>query len=102
MTPDEYCQDKAAASGSSFYYSFLLQRQFERQVITALYAFCREIDDVVDECHDVQIAATKLAWWRASPASYAGNPQHPIGQALVPGDRTLNLLHERFSEPSTA
>jgi phytoene synthase len=64
MTPDEYCQQKAARSGSSFYYSFLFLPQNQRRAITALYAFCREVDDVVDECQDPQLAATKLAWWR--------------------------------------
>ena len=64
MTPDEYCQQKAARSGSSFYYSFLFLPQNQRRAITALYAFCREVDDVVDECQDPQIAATKLVWWR--------------------------------------
>ena len=60
MTPDEYCQEKAARSGSSFYYSFLFLPQNRRRAITALYAFCREVDDVVDECQDPQVAATKL------------------------------------------
>ncbi len=99
MTPDEYCQDKAAASGSSFYYSFLFLPPERRRAITALYAFCREIDDVVDECHDAQIAATKLAWWREELARvYAGNPQHPIGQALRPATERFNLPHELLSE----
>ena len=64
MTPDEYCQQKAAASGSSFYNSFRFLPANRRRAITALYAYCREVDDVVDECSDAQIAATKLAWWR--------------------------------------
>ena len=99
MTPDEYCQDKAAASGSSFYYSFLFLPPERRRAITALYAFCREVDDVVDECHDAQIAATKLAWWREELARvYAGNPQHPIGQALRPATERFNLPHELLSE----
>ena len=99
MTPDEYCQDKAAASGSSFYYSFLFLPPERRRAITALYAFCREIDDVVDECHDAQIAATKLAWWREElDRVYAGNPQHPIGQALRPATERFNLPHELLSE----
>ena len=99
MTPDEYCQDKAAARGSSFYYSFLFLPPERRRAITALYAFCREIDDVVDECHDAQIAATKLAWWREELARvYAGNPQHPIGQALRPATERFNLPHELLSE----
>lgn len=60
MTPDEYCQDKAAKSGSSFYYSFLFLPPPRRRAITALYAFCREVDDVVDETHDVSIARAQL------------------------------------------
>ena len=64
MTPDQYCQEKAIQSGSSFYYSFLYLPLEKRRAITALYAFCREVDDVVDECTDASVARTKLAWWR--------------------------------------
>ena len=56
MNPQQYCQQKAAASGSSFYYSFLFLPKARREAITALYAFCREVDDVVDECHDPDVA----------------------------------------------
>src|SRR5262245_23202565 len=85
MTPDEYCQQKAAASGSSFYYSFLFLPAERRRAITALYAFCREVDDVVDEGLDPQVAATKLAWWRTEVGRlYAGEPQHPVSKALAP------------------
>jgi phytoene synthase len=83
MTPDQYCQDRAAGSGSSFYYSFLFLPPERRRAITALYAFCREVDDVVDECTDVAIARTKLAWWRKEIAGvFSGTPQHPVGKAL--------------------
>jgi len=85
MTPDEYCQQKAASSGSSFYYSFLFLPAERRRAITALYAFCREVDDVVDEGMDPQVAAAKLAWWRAEVANlFAGKPQHPVTRALEP------------------
>ncbi|MEG0225859.1 MAG: presqualene diphosphate synthase HpnD, partial [Comamonas sp.] len=78
-------QEKAAASGSSFYYAFLFLPQQRRAAITAFYAFCREIDDVVDEVSDPGVAATKLAWWRGEVAkSYAGEPSHPVMQALMP------------------
>ena len=99
MTPDEYCQDKAAASGSSFYYSFLFLPPERRRAITALYAFCREIDDVVDECHDAQIAATKLAWWRQEVAKlYAGKPEHPVTQALLPVIAEFAVPQEQLLE----
>ena len=97
--PYQYCQDKAAASGSSFYYSFLFLPKERRQAITALYAFCREVDDVADECSDPNIARTKLAWWRAEIANlYAGNPQHPVTRALATAVRNYNLAEEHFME----
>lgn len=84
IDPHQYCQDKAAASGSSFYYSFLFLPTERRRAITALYAYCREVDDVVDECTDPGVARTKLAWWRDEVARlYEGKPQHPVTRALA-------------------
>jgi phytoene synthase len=84
MDPHEYCQTKAAQSGSSFYYSFLFLPEERRRAITALYAFCREVDDVVDECSDAAVARAKLAWWRNEvSAIYRGAPQHPVTRALA-------------------
>jgi len=84
MDPHQYCQQKAAASGSSFYYSFLFLPEERRRAITALYAFCREVDDTVDECSDPVLARTKLAWWRTEiEAIYGGAPQHPVARALA-------------------
>jgi phytoene synthase len=99
MTPDQYCQDKAAASGSSFYYSFLFLPRDKRRAITALYAFCREVDDVVDECSDAQVARSTLNWWRGQVADiYGGKPQHPVAQALVPVVAQFNLAQELLLE----
>ena len=99
MTPDEYCQQKAAQSGSSFYYSFLFLPPPRRRAITALYAFCREVDDVVDECTDVAIARTKLAWWRTEVAAiYDGKASHPVGNALASVVTSFRLPQERLQE----
>ena len=85
MTPEQYVQQKAAASGSSFYYAFLFLPPPRRAAITAFYAFCREVDDVVDEISDRGVAATTLAWWRGEvAASFAGRPTHPAMRALMP------------------
>src|SRR6187549_259483 len=85
MTPQEYVQQKAAASGSSFYYAFLFLPKPRRAAITAFYAFCREVDDVVDEVSDPGVARTKLAWWQSEVAqAFAGQPHHPVMQALMP------------------
>lgn len=85
MSPDEYCQQKAAQSGSSFYYSFLFLPPDRRRAITALYAFCREVDDTVDEILDTAVARTKLQWWRHEiNAMLNGAPAHPVTKALHP------------------
>jgi 15-cis-phytoene synthase len=85
MTPEQYVQRKAAQSGSSFYYAFLFLAPRRRAAITAFYAFCREVDDVVDEAVDTGVAAAKLDWWRREVESaFAGNPSHPVMRALVP------------------
>ena len=99
MSPDEYCQDKAARSGSSFYYSFLFLPPPQRSAITALYAFCREVDDVVDDCTDVSVARSKLDWWRTETARvFEGNAQHPVGQALAPHLQRFSIDHARLDE----
>jgi 15-cis-phytoene synthase len=99
MTPEEYCQQKAAASGSSFYYSFLFLPPERRRAITALYAFCREVDDVVDETSDPQLAATKLAWWRLEVANlFAEKPQHPVTKALGACKTEFSITAERLNE----
>lgn len=85
MTPEQYVQQKAARSGSSFYYAFLFLPPRRRLAITAFYAFCREVDDVVDEALDPSVAGAKLAWWQQEVATaYAGTPTHPVMRALMP------------------
>lgn len=85
MTPQDYVQQKAAASGSSFYYAFLFLPPTKRAAITAFYAFCREIDDVVDDMVDPSVASSKLAWWQAEVTqAFAGQPNHPVLKALMP------------------
>ena len=81
MTPEQYVQDKAAASGSSFYYAFLFLPPPRRAAITAFYAFCREVDDVVDEVSDPGVAAAKLAWWQSEVAAQLGRQAEPSGDA---------------------
>ena len=99
MDPHEYCQQKAAASGSSFYYSFLFLPSERRRAITALYAFCREVDDVVDECSDPAVARMKLAWWRNEVAAvYRGTAQHPVARALSEIAPRFHLAETQLNE----
>jgi len=99
MTPQEYCQDKAARSGSSFYYSFLFVSPERRRAITALYAFCREVDDVADECTDTGVARVKLEWWRLEvDRVFAGAPEHPVGKELARAVERHGLAKEHLQE----
>ena len=91
-TPQNYVQVKAAASGSSFYYAFLFLPPPKRAAITAFYAFCREVDDVVDDVADPSVAASKLAWWAGEVGQlFAGQPSHPVMRALQPHIEPYNI-----------
>lgn len=99
MDPQQYCQTRAAQSGSSFYYSFRFLPPETRRAITAFYALCRELDDVVDECHDPRVAASKLDWWRSELARMArGTPQHPVTRALIDTTQGRGLPQELLLE----
>jgi len=99
MTPDQYCQQKTSQSGSSFYYSFLFLPPVKRQAITAVYTFCREADDIVDECLDPSTAETKLNWWRGEITNlFANKPSHPVSHALTDALKTFDLHKEYFDE----
>jgi phytoene synthase len=99
MTPEQYCQQKAAQSGSSFYYSFLFLPPPRRRAITALYAFCREVDDVVDEGVDPIVMRAKLTWWREEiQRLFEGNAEHPVTRALAPVVRDFHLQAKQFQD----
>lgn len=99
MNPDDYCRQKTAESHSSFAASFRFLAPERRQAITALYAFCREVDDAVDECSDPAVAAAKLAWWRGEiEALFAGHPTHPVTQALATALPRFSLPPELLLE----
>ena len=98
MTPESYVQDKVARSGSSFYYAFLFLTPPRRAAITAFYAFCREVDDVVDESTDMSVAASKLNWWRREVNStFAGQPSHPVMRALLPHAHAFEIRAEHLN-----
>jgi len=99
MNPDDYCADKVRASGSSFALSFRFIDPRKRQAMNALYAFCREVDDVVDECREPLIARAKLDWWRSELALLDdGRPTHPVTQALAVARTAFSLPVEQLLE----
>jgi phytoene synthase len=99
MNPYEYCLDKVKQSGSSFTSSFRILSPERRKAMTVLYAYCREVDDVVDECSDANVARTTLNWWRNEVAAiYDGKPTHPVCQALIPVVQRFKLPQEHLLE----
>jgi len=99
MTPQQYCEEKVARSGSSLYYSLLFLPPEQRQATIALYAFCREVGDVVDHCREPAVANHKLQWWRDElQRTFQDNPYHPVARALQPTIRRHDLAIEQFEE----
>jgi phytoene synthase len=63
----------------------------------AIYAFCREVDDIADEPAPLAQKRAGLAQWRQEiDAVYAGKPRHVIGQALVEPVRAYALRRQDF------
>ena len=83
MSPEEYCHDKVSKSKSNFVGAFALLKREQRTGIEAVYAFCREIDDIADECSDPSLAHLKLSWWKDEvEKNFITSSQHPVLKAL--------------------
>ena len=91
----DYCREKAQTSQSSFLTSFRFLSAPQRDAMTILYAYCRELDDIVDDSRDANVARTTLAWWRQDLAkAFQANatPEHPVNQdATLQYAETLGL-----------
>ena len=99
MTPQEYCQQKTKESHSNFLTAFIFLKKEKREALTALYAFCREVDDIADECLDHEVASSKLNWWREEiERLFKGAPQHPVSKALHPFISLFELSKAHFDE----
>ena len=99
MTPQEYCKQKTKESHSSFLTAFIFLKKEKREALTALYAYCREVDDIADECLDHEIASRKLNWWREEiERLFKSEPQHPVSKALHPFISHFNLSKNYFIE----
>lgn len=73
-------------SGTSFYYAFLVLPKDKREALYALYAFCRVVDDCVDD-EGGEGEAGLRRWLEEAHRCYAGRPQTELG-----GDLALALL----------
>lgn len=99
MTPAEYCRACTKKAHSSFYYPMLLLPAPERQAMFALYAFCREVDDAVDNSLDPARASHDLSVWRREiRETFEGRPTHPVTLEILRATRYFPLPPQPFYE----
>ncbi len=81
---DEYCREKVAVPGSSYYYSTLFVAPERQKALNVVYAFKAEIEGIRRSCSDPGIARIKLEWWRDElQRALEGAPQHPVAQGIA-------------------
>lgn len=84
MSPDAYCEARAAARGSSLYYACLDLAPAQRRAWTALGAFVQEIESTRRASRDADLVRTRLDWWSQQVAAGAQQAAaHPVAQALA-------------------
>jgi phytoene synthase len=93
---EEYCREKAAVAGTSFYYCTLFYPADIKRSLNALHAFHAEIGQVIEDCTDPGVAHLKLAWWHEEiQRLYTDTARHPVTRELTP-------LISRFAITATA
>lgn len=99
INPNSYCEKKLIESGSNFSFAFKMLNPAQQQALTAVYAFCREVDDTVDEASDSSLASKKITWWCSEiDRVYQNKAQHPIGIALEESVQNFNLEKKYFDQ----
>jgi phytoene synthase len=87
----------ARATASNFYYAFLLLPRAERRAIKDVYAFCRLLDDVVDEDQTGRNPYAELEYWRGEvEAIYQGSPTSELGEQLLTSIEEFDLPKQPF------
>src|SRR6201997_5091779 len=80
----ENIRHRVEAAGTSFYWAMRLLPRDRRNGMYAIYAFCREIDDIADGDRPVEHKLAQLARWRGEiEALYGGCPRHLVARALI-------------------
>lgn len=79
-----YCRKLTTRSKSNFYYAFLFLPRERREALEAVYAYCRLVDDVVDEEASAQQKLDGIARWRRELDAVYGSatPTHPVTERL--------------------
>lgn len=99
MTPIQYCYEKVIESKSNFRWTFYFLNKNKRNALVSLYAFCREIDDIVDNTMDLDVATAKINWWKSEiQRLFHATPQHPVTKSLLDFIDTYELSEAYFIE----
>src|SRR2546425_5679241 len=84
-------------TASNFYYSFLLLPAAERRAIKVVYAFCRLLDDIVDEDQTGRSPYAELQYWRGEIEScYQSSPTCEFGERLLVSIEEFDLPKQPF------
>ena len=90
-------RDRVEAAGTSFYWAMRLLPRDRRNGMYAVYAWCREVDDIADGERPVAHKLAALAAWRDEiDALYAGRPRHLVARALHQPMLRYRLRREDF------
>jgi phytoene synthase len=94
-----YCTALTKQSGSNFYYSFLFLPRHKREAMYTVYAFCKQVDSVVDDPPGGSNPQEELARWRNElEAAYRGEPTFPVTISLAAHVRALGIPQQYFKE----
>jgi presqualene diphosphate synthase len=94
----ETIRRRVEAAGTSFYWAMRLLPKERRDGMYAVYAFCREVDDIADDWPQVERPAGLAAWHDEIEAVYAGMPRHFIARALEAPVARFNLRKRDFHD----
>lgn len=99
MTNFNYYEQKVCPIGSSFYYSLRYLPAKKRIVLIALQALLNELNEIVFECRETQLAQLKCHWWHNEILqTFQGVAVHPITQALQPTLLQYPALQSAFEK----
>jgi presqualene diphosphate synthase len=88
---------RVAAAGTSFYWAMRLLPEARREAMFAVYAFCREVDDIADSDEAPAVKSAGLGEWRRGiHAIYDGRPRHPLARVLAEVVERYKLRREDF------
>ena len=97
IQPQEHVRRVVERSGTSFYWAMRLLPPARRDAMFAIYAFCREVDDIADEAAEIAEKKRAIAAWREEiDRLYEGTPIQPTSRALLGPMREYGLPKAEF------